>query len=481
MDEPRWYRSLYWRMALGALAGLAGLLLAQAALFLWLAGTSDRPFLDRSPQRILRLVTLDLSGALESDPTLDLAAYVRDQFRRLPWRVYVVLPDGRVLTNRTFIVPREAVEAARQAFTAGDPTEAGPPARRGPGRGRARFGQVIAGGRVVAVVGLAAREGPLIAVFREYGVPLALAAIVLLVAGAGGMAVFVLAPVRRRLRTLQSAADALGAGDPATRAPEAGGDEVAALAKSFNHMAAELESRVHDLKESDRLRRQLLADVSHELMTPLTAMRGYLETLALPNAVPDTSTRDRYVRIVTDETLRLETIVGDLLDLARLEGGGITLDRADVPVSWLFERVSERHGVALNERHVTLERRIDPGAEHVDGDARRLEQVFQNLVANAVRHTPEGGRITLEARPAGGRVAITVSDTGPGIPPEHLPFVFDRFYKVDAARTQAGTPGSGLGLSIVRAIIERHGGTVTASSPPGGGARFEVVLDRPRD
>ena len=311
------------------------------------------------------------------------------------------------------------------------------------------------------------------------GSSLALAAVVLLIAGAGGMALFVLAPVRRRLRGLQAAADALGAGDTTTRAPESGGDEVTALARSFNRMAADLEARVHELRQSDRLRRQLLADVSHELSTPLTAMRGYLETLALPGAVQDDATRDRYVRIVTDETLRLESIVGDLLDLARLEEGGTVLQREDVPVSWLFGRIAERHGVALREHAIALDSSIEPGAREVSGDARRLEQVFQNLVANAVRHTPDGGRITLIARLLGGRVAITVADTGPGIPAEHLPFVFDRFYKVDAARNQSGTPGSGLGLSIVRAIVERHGGSVTAASPPGGGAVFEVVLDRP--
>jgi two-component system OmpR family sensor kinase len=477
MDKPRWYRSLYWRMAIAALAGLAGLLLAQAALFLWLAGTGDRPFLDGSPSRIVRIVTLDLTGALEADPSLDLGAYVRDQFARLPWRVYVVRPDGSVLTNRDFRVPREAVDAARRAFDGDEPPEP-PEGRRGPGRGR-RFGRVVAGGRVVAVVGLAAREGPLVQVFREYGAPLAGAAVALLVAGAGGMVLFVLAPVRRRLRGLQAAADALGAGDPHTRAPETGGDEVAALAKSFNRMAADLEARLDDLKESDRVRRQLLADVSHELMTPLTAMRGYLETLALPGAVRDEPTRDRYLHIVTDETLRLESIVGDLLDLARLEGGGTTLDRQDVPVSWLFERVAERHGVRLAERHITLDRHVAAGAEHVEGDARRLEQVVQNLAANAVRHTPDGGRITLTAVPADrDRVTISVSDTGPGIPAEHLPHVFDRFYKVDAARTQAGTPGSGLGLSIVRAIVESHGGTVTAGTAPEGGARFDVTLPR---
>jgi two-component system sensor histidine kinase BaeS len=116
----------------------------------------------------------------------------------------------------------------------------------------------------------------------------------------------------------------------------------------------------------------------------------------------------------------------------------------------------------------------------LDGDARRLEQAIQNLVANAVRHTPAGGGITLAAEPRGdAHVTLRIEDTGPGIAPEHLPHVFDRFYRVEAARDQA-SGGSGLGLSIVRAIVEQHGGRVTVSSPPGGGARFEITLEGPK-
>jgi signal transduction histidine kinase len=138
--------------------------------------------------------------------------------------------------------------------------------------------------------------------------------------------------------------------------------------------------------------------------------------------------------------------------------------------------VAERHEVALGEKRIALERRIAPDAERVDGDARRLEQVLQNLTANAVRHTPENGTISLTSRRANGRVVLSVADTGSGIPPEHLPFVFDRFYKADASRAQDQSPGSGLGLSIVKAIVERHGGTVTASSTAEGGSLFEVTL-----
>jgi len=472
MHEVVWYRSLYWRTALGAFACLTGLLLAQAALFLWLAGRTDRPVLSQSPPRALRLVSLDLTTALEAEPTLDITAYVRDQLKRVPWRLFVVLPDGRVAKNREFDLSDDTIQNARKALL-----DEPPPGGRPFERLRSRIARVRVDGHVVAVVGLAPGEGPLDPIVREYGPPLLTAGLGLLVAGALGMALFVFGPARRRLRALQLAAEALGSGAPAPPAPETGGDEVAALAHSFNRMATDLDARVRDLKESDRLRRQLLADVSHELMTPLTAIRGYLETLSIPNAVPDAATRERYVQIVSNETERLESIVGDLLDLARLEGGGIALQRETVPVAWLFDRVAERHDAALRERGVELARDIGTNAQEVDGDARRLEQVLQNLVANAARHTPKGGRITLTSRPADGRVVVAVTDTGTGIAPEHLPFVFDRFYKADAARAPQGAPGSGLGLSIVKAIVEAHGGRVTASSPPGGGARFEVVLD----
>jgi two-component system, OmpR family, sensor histidine kinase BaeS len=149
-----------------------------------------------------------------------------------------------------------------------------------------------------------------------------------------------------------------------------------------------------------------------------------------------------------------------------------------VPVTTLFGRAAARHEAVLGDKSITLETRVAPGAETVDGDPLRLEQAVQNLVANAARHTPQGGRITLTAEPADtAHVTLRVEDTGAGIPPEHLSKVFERFYRVDAARDHA-SGGSGLGLSIVRAIVERHGGRVIASSPAGGGARFELVLQK---
>jgi signal transduction histidine kinase len=309
---------------------------------------------------------------------------------------------------------------------------------------------------------------------RQFGPAIALVAGSVLVVGTTLIALVVFGPARRRLRAVQSATERLGGGDLDARAPEHGGDEVTAVARSFNLMADELSNRTRALEAADTARRQLLADVSHELMTPLTAMRGYLETLSMSELDIDAATRERYLQIVSEETHRLERIVGDLLDLARLEGGGSTVRQERVDVAALFDRVAARHERELRQRNIRLEFHVNAGAEHVLGDADRLEQALQNLAANALRHTPDAGQITLtsDQDPAG--IRLTVRDTGAGIPDEHLRLIFERFYKADAARKAAG--GSGLGLSIVKAIVERHGGTITARND--GGAVFEIVLPR---
>jgi two-component system sensor histidine kinase BaeS len=299
--------------------------------------------------------------------------------------------------------------------------------------------------------------------------------IALVIGGTALAALVIFRPVRRRLRDLEEAAQRVGAGDLAARAREDGGDEVAGLAAAFNRMASDLGARAQQVQAADRARRLLLADVSHELRTPLTAMRGYLETLSMPELRLDPETRARYVGIVSEETQKLERIVGDLLDLAKLEGGGDTLGLQDVPLEALFGRVAARHERESERKRITLTTSIAPGAEIVYGDPLRLEQALQNLAANALRHTPPGGRVELKAEIDQGEIVLSVRDTGPGIPAEHLPFVFERFYKVDPSRAN-DAPGSGLGLSIVRAIVERHGGTIEVNSARAGGSVFTIRL-----
>jgi signal transduction histidine kinase len=267
----------------------------------------------------------------------------------------------------------------------------------------------------------------------------------------------------------------VGSGDLTAQAREDGGDEVAGLAQTFNQMTRDLGARAAQLQAADRQRRLLFADVSHELMTPLTAMRGYLETLAMSGVVLDADTRARYLSIIGDETRRLELIVGDLLEMARLEGSKESIERDDVPLEDLFGRVVARHERDAALKTVAFKTSIALGAEIVVGDPMRLEQALQNLAANALRHTPAGGGIELLAEPRGRDVAIVVRDSGSGISQEHLPHVFDRFYKVESSRGGERT-GSGLGLSIVKAIVERHGGSISVTSQPGHGTEFTILL-----
>ena len=516
MSDPVWYRSLYWRIAFGFVAMLAILLLAQGVLFLWL---TDRIFGTpaRTPAQLAALVAEDVAAELRERPGSDLDEFVREHFSRVYQPFLVMLTNGQRASNRPSGLPPDfsRVVAGRMrsdAFGAGragepgsslrtpsieggrgsSPPEPGPGARTpgGPGiqprtgggrRGGPRFpidyAPIVVNERPVGVVAVPSNPPPVSVALRELGPTLTWFGLGLLGLGATLTALLVFRPAHKRLRTLEQAARALGEGRTDVRATEAGGDEVSSLARTFNHMASDLESRATALAASDRARRQLLADVSHELMTPLSAIRGYVETLGMPDVPLDPETRIRYLGIVEQETHKLEAIIGDLLDLARLEGGGDRLRAEPVAVEDLFNRVADRHRPILHDRGITLEFDIAESTPRIRGDAARLEQAIQNVAANAIRHTPSGGRVKLAAAAAPEGVLIAVRDTGAGIPDEHLPRVFDRFYKVDAARSGTDVPsGSGLGLSIVRAIIERHGGAVTARNAPEGGAVFELRL-----
>ena len=326
-------------------------------------------------------------------------------------------------------------------------------------------------GELEGLVVLPPRRGGVLMTLRRW---LSWPGTIVLVAGTILAAVVVFAPARRRLVALEHATERLGRGDLNVRAPEDGVDEIARVAQAFNRMAHELAVREEALRTSDRLRRQMLADVSHELKTPLTSIRAYIETLQMPEIAADPERRARYFDTIAQETRRLDRIVSDLLDLARYENGVGTLEPRVFSVERLFQQVAARRERDADARSVTIATNVAGMADQVFADPHRIDQVIDNLVANALRHTPAGGRITLSSRRAGDAVLLTVADTGEGLAPEHLPHVFDRFYKVDPARP-GGTAGSGLGLSIVKAIVERHGGTVRVVSEPGG-TEFTVAL-----
>jgi signal transduction histidine kinase len=476
-------------------AFLAAMLVVQAMLFVWAMSQFGRTLPGQSPGRLGMTVALDLANLLERDPQTDLAQYVREQYAKYEHPFFVMMSDGQLITSGSQSFPESLVQMARarlqrpEGFPPSRPPRSGRPFDGRPFDGPrferdpngppfARPSPIIVAGRLVGVV-VVPPQPPFGFLLGRYAPLLALVAAGVLVVGAALTSVMIFGPAQRRLREVETAARRFGAGDLTARAPERGGDEIAAVASAFNAMARDLSARADALAASDRVRRQLLADVSHELTTPVTAMRGYLETLAMPELTLDEATRARYLRIIGDETGRLDRLIGDLLDLARLEGGGGTFTISTVPVADLFGRVEARHERACQEAGVTLLTSIAPAAETVSGDQDRLEQALQNLAANAIRFAPRGSAVTLSAKPvpSGTEVAISVEDQGPGIPPEHLPHIFDRFYKADAARAGV-SGGSGLGLSIVKAIVERLGGRLTVASRPGSTV-FKMTVPRP--
>ena len=488
-------QSLYWRIGFGFILFLAITLALQVALFIWVAGETEGGMPERMGRDFAELVASEFESALARDPQLDLRAYADRRIKELHRPAAIIFTDGTSIAAEGIEVPRGMRFPFRRR--GGDGLRGGP--GRGPGEARFDGGSPPGGPRFPRMPFGPPRRGPVMAPIQQgdtvvamvwvppltgvrrfaeaVGTPLVIGVLFLLIAGTAIATLVIFRPAQARLRAVEDAARRFGEGDLTARAPAIGGDEVTAVAEAFNRMATDLAARQKQLVEADRARRQLLADVSHELMTPLTAIRGYAETLALPQFMPASKEGQRAVKVIEEEGERIERLVGDLLELARFEAGGISLELDNVDVDEIFERVAERHAKTAQEKGVNIV--IEPHADiRMIGDPHRLEQAVQNLAANALRHTPPGGVVTLGARRDDGVVRIAVSDSGVGIAPEHLPHVFDRFYKADQSRSTSA--GSGLGLSIVKAIVERHGGTISVKSRQGVETVFEVALPAER-
>ncbi len=230
---------------------------------------------------------------------------------------------------------------------------------------------------------------------------------------------------------------------------------------------------ITDLRRADRIRRDFVANVSHELRTPLTAIRGYVEALLDgPDHEPGTT---RFLEIIARHSARMERLVKDLLRLARLDAGQEPLELAEVSVEGLFGSVAADLQPLIEGRRQSVRIDVTPPTLTVRGDPAKLHDVLRNLIENASAYTPEGSRIELTATADASQVRLSVADTGHGIPDAELPRIFERFYRVDKARSR-DSGGTGLGLSIVRHLVELHGGQASAANRPDGGAIFTIVL-----
>ncbi|MEW5867078.1 MAG: two-component system histidine kinase PnpS, partial [Bacillota bacterium] len=231
---------------------------------------------------------------------------------------------------------------------------------------------------------------------------------------------------------------------------------------------------VTDLKRLEQVRTDFVSNVSHELRTPVTSIKGFVDTL-LDGAMEDRETLHRFLGIISREADRLAQIISDLLELSSLESKGSEIRKSPVALRSVVDAALGVIQDKAEARNIRIDVEIEPDFPRVPGDEDLLVQVFVNLLDNAVKYTQEGGSVKVSASRDDGTTRVDVSDTGIGIAPEHLPRVFERFYRIDKARSrQLG--GTGLGLSIVKHIVERHGGTVSVSSTPGKGSTFSFTL-----
>ncbi|MDO8472635.1 MAG: ATP-binding protein [Dehalococcoidia bacterium] len=268
------------------------------------------------------------------------------------------------------------------------------------------------------------------------------------------------------VHALTTAAGRLGQGDFSQRVDVRGDDEIAELGRSFNSMA-------NDLAQTEQLKRNMVSDAAHELRTPLSNIRGYLEAMKDGVVAPEPAA----LQSLYDEALLMAKLVDELQELTLADSGKLELFRQPEDISELVRSAALAIQPRVDSCGLSLELDLAQGLPKASVDAQRIGQVLRNLLSNAVAHTPGGGRISISTWDAGSRVAVSVADTGEGIGLADLPHVFDRFYRADTSRSRA-TGGSGLGLTIAKRLVEAHSGVIEAQSEPGRGSKFTFTVPK---
>jgi len=301
----------------------------------------------------------------------------------------------------------------------------------------------------------------------------------LIVAAAAGLIMF--AWLTRRLRRLSTAIKEYSDGSslsmldlpvPAGTEPA---DELDLLSVTFREMAGRIEEQLISLKQADTLRRELVANVSHDLRTPLATLRGYLETLQVRDDKMNQDERKKYLDVAMGHCVRLNKLVANLFELATLEAADISVHKEAFSLGELVQDVVQKYSLSADEKNISITTNIGEEIPFVNADIGLIERVLENLIDNAMRYTPEHGTVGIVLTPRGEAVEVRISDTGPGIPEEELPRIFDRFYRVDTARKDASSH-AGLGLAIAKRILDIHGSSLQVESTLNAGTTFTFIL-----
>lgn len=296
---------------------------------------------------------------------------------------------------------------------------------------------------------------------------LLLGTVLLIFAGAIAMALGYLlsSSLLDRIQSIDRAARKIASGNLSSRVPIEGRDELADLAQTFNHMASQLEDAADQRKELEKLRKELIAWIGHDLQTPLTSISAIIEALA-DGMVPDDETKQRYYETAKKNISALSHLIDDMFQLAQIDAGGLTLNYEFVSLSDLISDCLESYTEIAKEKEIELRGSISPGVGEVEIDARRINRVLNNLIDNALHHAQDGGYVEVIASQSVQEIIVVVEDNGAGIASADLPFIFDQYYRGSKSQSD-GTRRAGLGLAISKGIIDAHGGDISVTSQPG--------------
>ena len=484
----RFFQSFYFKISAILLLLLISMTGLQALLL--------RNFFQKFGSEAEQLLNLDLADTFAAEllplitPTIDYPA-LQDKLFRLStlfprYRIYIVDTDG---TLRYYVAEKQ--ELKRKKISVGPierllVTDSRPtlplfgetPQGKEPyatfSAARITFGNEP--GYLYVVLSNERNETVASVLQGSYLLKNSAAGIALTVIVAAWIGLILFSRLTRRLRTMTDIVLKFDAGDFSQRIDHGAPDELGHLAKSFNRMAATIVSNIEQLKATDKQRRDLVASISHDLRSPITSIRGYLEEVQeLPEPVNWSAVKPA-ISVAYNNVRNLETLVSELFEYSKLEAKDIKPDLTPCSLSalceWVglkFEPVAEQYGVELHTK-------ASPSLPAVLADKVMLERALSNLVENAIRYNRTGGAVTLSATEVGSQVQLTVSDNGVGICDEDLPRIFESFFRVDRARSK-DVPGTGLGLAIVKKIVEAHGAHIAVKSALGEGTEFSFLLN----